>query len=439
MAVVAQLNTVFTGDTSKFEAATKRASKSLGEFDSATKKLGPGFGTAVDGMLGRLNSLSTALRKLKPLMELGFGFGIGTQVFQMVHQGIVDIASGFNEAQKAGLGFSESLADGAKNALGMETAVQRMQEQLANTIAGMKSIEKVEGILDPSPAMFPNVSGADAKLGKLQAARDEAMAAAAPSRREIAGKKTELSQYRMVGEDFRDEGRIAEIEAELKAMENKHGILLMAEENAIDAVAEFEKKMSDLNSAIDRHERPLTEAEVLQNEANAHRDKINDALAREFASMERQVEAAKAQEALLAKNKKALGFFPDVFKAVADKGREMIGDKAKGIIESTKSPAEVFQKKLDDLTMLKSVGAIDEKTFQRARMSEFSAMAGKMPDPNRKAAALEFGTAADFSARNADQRQTTEKDILAELKRQTTIQDLQLKAFAEGGVVPQEI
>jgi hypothetical protein len=63
-------------------------------------------------------------------MQLAFGVHVGRFFFEKVHEGIFKIADGFDAAQKAGIGFTESLMDAARAAFGVATAVERLNENM---------------------------------------------------------------------------------------------------------------------------------------------------------------------------------------------------------------------------------------------------------------------------------------------------------------------
>jgi hypothetical protein len=71
----------------------------------------------------------------------------------------------------------------------------------------------------------------------------------------------------------------------------------------------------------------------------------------------------------------------------------------------------------------------------RIRMTALQSLAAELPDPNRRAAALEFGTSSAFSAQLDKPREMTEKQILEQLKEQTRIQEEQLKAYQTTGQI----
>lgn len=128
-----------------------------------------------------------------------------------------------------------------------------------------------------------------------------------------------------------------------------------------------------------------------------------------------------------------------LFKSITEGGRKLDearkreDERVKELQVSTLSPVEQFQRTLDELDALRPL--LGEDVFERSKLMAFQNAAANLPDPNRRAGALEFGTAEAFSAQQNNQQVQTEQQILAELERQTRLDEEALRVFKESGQI----
>lgn len=114
-------------------------------------------------------------------------------------------------------------------------------------------------------------------------------------------------------------------------------------------------------------------------------------------------------------------------------------DAVKRIRDSQESPLDRYLKTVQELRSLFFSGKISQDELVSARVKALQELNGTLPqaDPNRRAKAIEFGTAEAFSAqRRGDTPQhKTEKEILAEAQKQTEFQKQLVANFKASGVV----
>lgn len=128
--------------------------------------------------------------------------------------------------------------------------------------------------------------------------------------------------------------------------------------------------------------------------------------------------------------------FADLKALAGDVARQFQQDMAeatKALTLDMQTPLEEFEKRMHELDALR-LGGLDDKTFNRAKNKALVDLQESLPDTNRRAAALEFGTSAAFSAQ-LNKPRPTEKDILTEARKQTAIMEKQLDHFAKTGEV----
>lgn len=132
--------------------------------------------------------------------------------------------------------------------------------------------------------------------------------------------------------------------------------------------------------------------------------------------------------------------FAEFLKQAKVKGDAVIQDKAASVLESVMTPLEKFDKTMADLEALKNLGAINPDTFARASAQALNQLnsATSSNAPTQRASLIERGTAEAFKAerQGKDSPAKTQKEILDQAKKQTRLQEQQLKAFQEGGPVP---
>jgi hypothetical protein len=126
-------------------------------------------------------------------------------------------------------------------------------------------------------------------------------------------------------------------------------------------------------------------------------------------------------------------------KAANGKGQEVIRERAASAIDSVASPLEKFEKAMADLEALKNVGAIDEQTFLRAQMEQLNQLdqANGTNAQEQRIVGVERGSAEAFRRERGKDtpEHKTQKQILDEAKRQSKLQEDQLKALKENGTV----
>lgn len=114
-------------------------------------------------------------------------------------------------------------------------------------------------------------------------------------------------------------------------------------------------------------------------------------------------------------------------------------DTARSLIESAMSPLERYQKAIADIESLRGMPGITEDILANAKFEELKKLQSTLEssDPNRRARTVEFGTSEAYRRQlDRDSPQLkTEKEILAEAKKQTDIQRQQLQHFQQTGEV----
>lgn len=128
--------------------------------------------------------------------------------------------------------------------------------------------------------------------------------------------------------------------------------------------------------------------------------------------------------------------FADLKSLAGDVARQFQADMAeasKALKDDMQTPLEAFEKRMHELEALQ-LGGLDDKTFNRARNKALVELQESLPDPNRRAAALEFGTSAAFSAQ-LNKPRPTEKEILDAARRTNELLQKQLDAAAKEGTV----
>src|SRR5262249_32080639 len=94
-------------------------------------------GVASDSAVSGLQRINDALhhtegrlKSFNSIMELALGFHVGRFFFEKVHEALVKIGEGFIEASAHGESFSNSLGQGLKNMLGLETSAQQLAKAM---------------------------------------------------------------------------------------------------------------------------------------------------------------------------------------------------------------------------------------------------------------------------------------------------------------------
>ena len=296
MAELGTLVTVVTADTSGFTANMGKAELAAKQFGKEVpKQMNDAIG-GVKALEEKLHGAFSTLRGFREVIGLGLGVGVGRQIFEKVHEGIVHLVEGFNEGTAAGENFSDSLADGIKNMLGMKTHAEELAEsnkKLTDTFEALaKSREKHEETLHPKEQEFPYVSGAEADLKAAKEARDKAYEGLAEPSKELANiakRRDELQKMFDAaggGTQADRERSFGPLDEERNKVMAEHGTAFAAARAADSHYEEVQKDLEEKN----RNERMLQGG----NEENAKRSKaVEDAMRKD-----ERLRAKEAQEKL---------------------------------------------------------------------------------------------------------------------------------------------
>lgn len=101
--------------------------------------------SATRGLESIENALSSAQSKLldfSNISKIVFGFNISSKAFNLIHDGLLDFASGSHEAMRAGLGFWDSLEVGVQKMFGAKTALDELKEKAEATAKAYQELEQ---------------------------------------------------------------------------------------------------------------------------------------------------------------------------------------------------------------------------------------------------------------------------------------------------------
>ena len=122
------LVTVVTADTSGFTVGMGQAEQAARHFGQEVPKQMKEAENGIKSLEEKLHSGLQSLRGFREVIGLALGVGIGRGLFEKVHEGIVSLAEGFTEGQKAGETFSESIEDAGRKMFGMKTHAEELAE-----------------------------------------------------------------------------------------------------------------------------------------------------------------------------------------------------------------------------------------------------------------------------------------------------------------------
>jgi hypothetical protein len=107
------------------------------------------------------------------VMKLGFGVGTAKALLSELHHGLMEFGEATSEAHKHGLGFFDSLAEGARKLVGYKTIAEEAAEATKKLETAQESFEKAMEKLHPNSDRFHNLPGESGKLDELGAARNQ--------------------------------------------------------------------------------------------------------------------------------------------------------------------------------------------------------------------------------------------------------------------------
>ncbi len=142
MAELGTLVTVVTADTSGFTANMSKAEQAARQFGKEVPKAMNDALGGVKALEEKLHGTFSALRGFREVIGLGLGVGVGRQIFEKVHEAIVNLAEGFASGTAAGESFSGAMADAVKNMLGMKTHAKELEEQNKKLVDTFEALAK---------------------------------------------------------------------------------------------------------------------------------------------------------------------------------------------------------------------------------------------------------------------------------------------------------
>ncbi len=257
MAQLGTLVTMVTADTSGFTSGMTSAAQSAQIFE---KKIKESVGGGVRGLSQELHHAALGLKGFNSLLELGFGFSVGTKIFGMLHEGLMTFVEGTNEAAKAGSGYFDSLVEGGKKVVGLKTKFEELNEHMKENADLAKKLGDLRGESDFDKA-FRRVQELNKEAG--------------PGRNKIAALKANLAE----GQDDAQHGRLSlfnftrtDIERKLKAAEEENAAKENAAREAEGILAEKRKELADDIERRARQQDHDDETEAYWNQLQIQRD-----------------------------------------------------------------------------------------------------------------------------------------------------------------------
>lgn len=122
-----------------------------------------------------------------------------------------------------------------------------------------------------------------------------------------------------------------------------------------------------------------------------------------------------------------------------DAQKEIAKTAQDSVIASIRTPMDDYRNSLAEIETALGANKISEAQAGKARLLAIQKLRDTLPDLNRNAGAIEFGSREAFSAQNAQPRETTQKEILRAAQRTADIAQLQLDHFTKTGEVVMSI
>ncbi len=135
------------------------------------------------GGLGRLNEAlersKSTLRGWNSLFEIGFGLRVGRAFFEGLHEGAMKFGESFSASLLKGRGAMESFREGLAGSLGVETSLQRLEQQTEKNAAAFEHMfqagqSAMDVLFGAKPKPFANLGEGGVSAGdKLRASIKE--------------------------------------------------------------------------------------------------------------------------------------------------------------------------------------------------------------------------------------------------------------------------
>jgi hypothetical protein len=265
MAALGTLVTLVTADTSGFTAGMSTAAQSAKQFERNVNEAANESKGHFSKVGEEIQHLGDRFTSLHGLLAIGLGVHLGRALFTEIHHGIVELGSGFLEAQKAGEGFWESIGDGVRQMAGLATHFEeaaKSAKELAKVSAEIANATFRAGDIERGIGgdQYPFLKGGDAADAELRKALREAQAAAEP----YVGKDSEVQKYQTKIAQFEQAGNpdwaIDAFRTKLKEAEEKAAPFIDKVTGAQMALAEFQKTASEMNAANEQYASQLKDA-----------------------------------------------------------------------------------------------------------------------------------------------------------------------------------
>ncbi len=194
------LVTVVTADTSGFTAGMNTAAQEAQKFSAKVDD----HKSALSGWGKELETVGHKFTTLGGLFKIGFGVGTAKAVLSELHHALINFGEGFAAAQKAGEGFWESIADGARSIVGLQTDFQKVAEDAKNLATPVKEIadamERLRKIqAGESDKQFPLAPREQGAVDAARKAFDDAVKAAEPYHEALEKARAAEQQFFRMG------------------------------------------------------------------------------------------------------------------------------------------------------------------------------------------------------------------------------------------------
>lgn len=422
MASIAVLNTVFSATTEKFSAGTRVATRDAMMFGA------------------RVDQLNIKLKEMESHSGLG-AFAEKSGLKTLFGGGIAKAIGGFG-LQGAAIAAGFKLLDA-----GMDKAGQGA-EFLIQKLTGTNSIEMAMGRID---ALIRNgATGWDNYATNLKHANEASRALAESTTVLDRNIKTMTEKRDAANKSFKETMNPDESSPAIKAQKEQLEAAKTAEKQASEQVKKLiaqagkvprkdtDKFLQNLHSAegdVKRAQRQQADAQrkidalAAKEKADAEAKAKQEQLDKEFNehwAMQRALQKEQEEE------NERIGRQMQQQEEQEFRGRQQ---RAEAIRKDIQSPLEAFEEKMRMIQGALDFGDISQEQFDAAKAKELAALNSSLPDSNRRAGLVEFGSQAAFAAMADTPMHKTEKEILAEAEKQTELQKQMVEKFANTGVV----
>jgi hypothetical protein len=298
----------------------------------------------LSGISDQIGQMSSKVLSFQGVLRIGLGGQVMREIFHGLHAAAKEFIEGIAGAREANEGWIESVTDGGRALLGMQThfaETAKRAKELKETLESLqKTSSAASNVLSPEKKEFEYLPGADKALADLVKAQRDAAAIAQPGFDEIARFKS------MIG-SVNPNGRIAGApqailnaiyQKQLGEQQDKWKNQFAALDIANNAVTDYQQRFSEAN---------FTSGLGIASSNASTWSKMFTDLGKAFASPFEKI---------------ATGFekgFAEEAKQRAEEGRK--------IYDETRSPLEKHANAMNDLHDLLDAGTISPELFARRK------------------------------------------------------------------------